>query len=116
VVPVTHGACAALVDDAGPVLPIMDYEFRGVSDIDSDYDASARDFARTASRVSTMAGSSSGSSDNFRGSSAARRLSRTRNTGPRACAASERGSQPHWVAILIFGSRGTEISQPSQER
>jgi len=49
VVPVTHGACAALVDDAGPVLPIMDYEFRGVSDIDSDYDASARDFARTAS-------------------------------------------------------------------
>jgi L-fuculokinase len=49
VVPVTHGACAALVDDNGLVLPIMDYEFRGVSDVDSDYDASARDFAHTAS-------------------------------------------------------------------
>ena len=49
VVPVTHGACAALVDDDGLVLPTMDYEFRGVSEIDSDYDAIARDFARTAS-------------------------------------------------------------------
>jgi L-fuculokinase len=49
VVPVTHGACAALVDDDGLVLPILDYEFRGVCDVDSDYDAIARDFARTAS-------------------------------------------------------------------
>ena len=49
VVPVTHGACAALVDDDGLLLPIMDYEFRGVSDVDSDYDAIARDFAHTAS-------------------------------------------------------------------
>ena len=49
VVPVTHGASAALVDDDGLVLPIMDYEFRGVSEIDSEYDALARDFARTAS-------------------------------------------------------------------
>jgi L-fuculokinase len=49
VVPVTHGACAALVDDDGLVLPIMDYEFRGMSEVDSDYDANARDFARTAS-------------------------------------------------------------------
>ena len=49
VVPVTHGACAALVDDDGLALPIMDYEFRGVCDVDSDYDAIARDFARTAS-------------------------------------------------------------------
>jgi L-fuculokinase len=49
VVPVTHGASAALVDDDRLVLPIMDYEFRGVSDIDSEYDAVARDFARTAS-------------------------------------------------------------------
>jgi sugar (pentulose or hexulose) kinase len=49
VVPVTHGASAALVDDRGLVLPIMDYEFRGLSDVDSDYDAIARDFARTGS-------------------------------------------------------------------
>jgi sugar (pentulose or hexulose) kinase len=49
VVPVTHGASAALVDDDGLVLPIMDYEFRGVSEIDFEYDAVARDFARTAS-------------------------------------------------------------------
>ena len=49
VVPVTHGACAALVDDDGLVLPIMDYEFRGVSDVDADYDSIARDFAHTAS-------------------------------------------------------------------
>ena len=49
IVPVTHGACAALVDDDGLVLPIMDYEFRGVNDVDSDYDSVARAFARTAS-------------------------------------------------------------------
>jgi L-fuculokinase len=49
IVPVTHGACAALVDDDGLALPIMDYEFRGVNDVDSDYDAIARDFVRTAS-------------------------------------------------------------------
>ena len=49
IVPVTHGACAALADDDVLALPIMDYEFRGVNDVDSDYDAIARDFARTAS-------------------------------------------------------------------
>ncbi len=49
VVPVTHGACAALVDDGGLVIPIMDYEFRGVEEVDAEYDAIARDFAHTAS-------------------------------------------------------------------
>lgn len=49
VVPVTHGACAALVDDRGLVLPVMDYEFDGVSTVDTDYDQIARDFAHTAS-------------------------------------------------------------------
>jgi L-fuculokinase len=49
VVPVTHGACTALVDDDGLALPIMDYEFRGVHDVDADYDSIARDFARTSS-------------------------------------------------------------------
>lgn len=49
VVPVTHGACAALVDDGGLAIPIMDYEFRGVEEVDSEYDAIARDFAHTAS-------------------------------------------------------------------
>jgi L-fuculokinase len=49
VVPVAHGACAALVDDDGLVLPIMDYEFGGVCNVDSEYDAIARDFAHTAS-------------------------------------------------------------------
>lgn len=49
VVPVTHGACAALVDDGGLALPIMDYEFRGVEEIDSEYEAIARDFAHTLS-------------------------------------------------------------------
>lgn len=49
VVPVTHGACAALVDERGLALPIMDYEFDGLRSIDSEYDALARDFARTGS-------------------------------------------------------------------
>jgi L-fuculokinase len=49
IVPVTHGACAALVDARNLVLPVMDYEFDGVSELDSEYDAAARDFARTAS-------------------------------------------------------------------
>ena len=45
----------------------MDYEFRGVSDVDSDYDAIARDFARPRRPNfrpdSTLAASSSGSSE-----------------------------------------------------
>ncbi len=49
IVPVAHGACAALIDEVGLVLPILDYEFGGVSEIDREYDAAARDFARTAS-------------------------------------------------------------------
>jgi L-fuculokinase len=49
IVPVTHGACAALVDGEGLVLPIMDYEFEGVCEVDSEYDAITRDFARTGS-------------------------------------------------------------------
>ncbi len=49
IVPVTHGACAALADDRGLVLPVMDYEFDGFGAVDSEYDTAARDFAHTAS-------------------------------------------------------------------
>jgi L-fuculokinase len=49
VVPVTHGACAALIGEQGLLLPIMDYEFDGIDGLDAEYDALARDFARTAS-------------------------------------------------------------------
>jgi sugar (pentulose or hexulose) kinase len=36
IVPVTHGACAALVDDHGLALPIMDYEFDGLREFDPE--------------------------------------------------------------------------------
>jgi sugar (pentulose or hexulose) kinase len=49
IVPVTHGACAALVDDHGLALPIMDYEFDGLREFDPEYEPQARDFARSGS-------------------------------------------------------------------
>ena len=67
-------------------------------------------------RVSILAGSSSGSSDNIRGSSAARRFYRTRNTGRRDYAASVRGSQPRSAATPIFGNLNAATSHRSQRR
>ena len=37
IVATTHGCAAALVDDAGLVLPVMDYEFAGVEEIEPFY-------------------------------------------------------------------------------
>ena len=37
IVPTTHGCAAALIDDAGLVLPVMDYEFAGVEEIEPLY-------------------------------------------------------------------------------
>ncbi len=37
VVPTTHGCAAALVDDSGLVLPVLDYEFAGVDEIEALY-------------------------------------------------------------------------------
>lgn len=48
IVPVAHGACAALVDEHALVLPILDYE-HDISDVDREYEALARDFERTGS-------------------------------------------------------------------
>jgi sugar (pentulose or hexulose) kinase len=44
IVPVTHGACAALVAGSELVLPILDYEYDGP---EHDYDADARRFSET---------------------------------------------------------------------
>ena len=49
IVPVSHGACAALIEDEQLALPVLDYEFAGVGEIDSEYESIARDFAHTAS-------------------------------------------------------------------
>lgn len=37
IVPTAHGAAGALVDDAGLVLPVMDYEFAGVDEVEAEY-------------------------------------------------------------------------------
>ena len=37
VVTTTHGCAGALIDEAGLVLPVMDYEFAGVEEIESSY-------------------------------------------------------------------------------
>jgi len=37
IVATTHGCAAALVDDSGLVLPVMDYEFSGVDEVEPDY-------------------------------------------------------------------------------
>ena len=45
IVPVTHGAAAALVDETGLVLPILDYEFEGVTSTDTNYELLRDPFA-----------------------------------------------------------------------
>ena len=47
IVPVTHGATAALVDDAGLVLPVLDYESTLPQQIDAQYAAQRPPFAET---------------------------------------------------------------------
>jgi sugar (pentulose or hexulose) kinase len=46
IVPVAHGACAALVAGDGLALPLLDYEFAGPEAV-AGYEASARRFAET---------------------------------------------------------------------
>ena len=48
IVPVAHGACAALLRDGSLALPVLDYEFAGPEGCDG-YEAAARDFAETGS-------------------------------------------------------------------
>ena len=49
IVPVAHGACAALADEReDSLLPILDYE-HDISDVDDEYEPLARDFERTGS-------------------------------------------------------------------
>jgi len=49
IITTTHGACIALVDDGGLVLPVMDYEYIGISDIDAEYAMVRDDFSITLS-------------------------------------------------------------------
>lgn len=48
-IPIAHGASAALVDDHGLALPIMDYEWDGCESINADYAPRRDPFARTLS-------------------------------------------------------------------
>jgi L-fuculokinase len=47
IVPVAHGACAALVSGNALALPVLDYEFDGVCELDASYEPLARDFRHT---------------------------------------------------------------------
>ena len=47
IVPVAHGAAAALLAGDSLALPVLDYEFEGVGAFDADYEPAARDFSRT---------------------------------------------------------------------
>jgi L-fuculokinase len=49
IVPVAHGATAALLAGDALALPVLDYEFEGVAELDAAYEPLARDFARTRS-------------------------------------------------------------------
>ena len=46
-IPATHGATGALINDEGLVLPVMDYEFAGLNDIEARYKAIRPDFSET---------------------------------------------------------------------
>jgi sugar (pentulose or hexulose) kinase len=47
IVPTTHGCAAALIDDSGLVLPVMDYEFAGVEEIEPFYAPLRPPFSQT---------------------------------------------------------------------
>jgi len=47
IVPTTHGCAAALIDEAGLVLPVMDYEFAGVEEIEPLYAPLRPPFSQT---------------------------------------------------------------------
>jgi L-fuculokinase len=47
IVPTTHGCAAALVDESGLVLPVMDYEFAGVEEIEPFYAPLRPPFSQT---------------------------------------------------------------------
>lgn len=47
IVPTTHGCAAALIDKAGLVLPVMDYEFAGVEEIEPLYASLRPPFSET---------------------------------------------------------------------
>jgi len=47
IVVTAHGATAALIDDDGLVLPVMDYEFAGVDELCDEYDARCDPFEHT---------------------------------------------------------------------
>ncbi len=47
IVPTTHGCAAALIDEAGLVLPVMDYEFAGVDEIEPLYASLRPPFSET---------------------------------------------------------------------
>lgn len=49
IVPVAHGACGALVDEAGLVLPVMDYEDAVLEEVADEYRAERDAFAVTGS-------------------------------------------------------------------
>ena len=49
VVPVTHGAAAALLAGKDLALPVLDYEHCGPDEISESYDREARDFTHTRS-------------------------------------------------------------------
>jgi L-fuculokinase len=49
IVPTTHGCAAALVDEAGLVLPVLDYEFPDVEEIEPSYSLVRPPFAETLS-------------------------------------------------------------------
>ena len=52
IVVTAHGATAALIDDDGLVLPVMDYEFTGLDELRPQYDAVCDPFEHTYSPVS----------------------------------------------------------------
>src|SRR5690242_14537242 len=47
IVATTHGCAVALVDDSGLVLPVMDYEFAGVEEIEPSYASLRPPFSQT---------------------------------------------------------------------
>lgn len=46
---IAHGATVAVVDDAGLVLPVLDYEYAGPEELAAEYDQLRPDFAETGS-------------------------------------------------------------------
>lgn len=121
IVTTTHGCAGALIDKSGLVLPVLDYEFAGVDEIEPAYAPLRPPFANPSRRscppARISAANSPGRSSASPANSRARGMScPIRNIGPGGSAASRRRRSPRSARIPISGRRAPGARRGSSRR